>query len=311
MLTRRRRGLAAALLTLAGTCVSAAPAAHAEGDVSCVGVDALTNNCSAGTVVVTVTVGGQAVTTELSNVVGSTPVCQAAGVDGRLEEIPCTTSAGWWSSSRGCYVRASDPQPPLSDPVWQGHTDGVIYLCSVNPAGAPTTFWSADPPDGAPSVTQLAAQIVESLDLKAVGVGMAPTPTSVDPSSIGIVGFPNWLWVKTPSATTWGPAEGSRSSGAVTVDVTAKVQKVTWTMGDGSAPIVCTSPGTPYDASYGRASSPTCGYAGYQKQGTYTVSAVSHWVITYTSNVGVSGTMTMDLTASAAVTIGELQTTVN
>ncbi len=308
MLTLARRVLAGGLLAMAA--VGAAPmAVQAENPVSCIGVDALTNNCSSGTVSVAVTVDGQTVTTTLSDTAGAAPVCRAAGNNGSSVVVPCSTPDGWWAASRRCYVSIANPQPAFTDPLWQGHTDGSIYRCAPV-AGPPVWFWSATPPEGAPDVAQLAARVVQSLNLHGIGVGMAPTPTSVDAASIGIVGFPTWLWVATPTATTWGPASGSASAGGLTVSVTAKVQKVTWSMGDGSAPIVCATPGTPYTASYGRTPSPTCGYAGYQKQGTYTVSAVSHWLIAYTSNAGVSGTMTMDLTSSASLTVGELQTTV-
>ena len=44
----------------------------------------------------------------------------------------------------------------------------------------------------------------------------------------------------------------------------------------------------------------------YTRQGTYTVRATSHWVITW-SGIGESGTITMDLTQTAPVTIGEAQ----
>ena len=40
--------------------------------------------------------------------------------------------------------------------------------------------------------------------------------------------------------------------------------------------------------------------------GSYTVRATSHWVITW-SGIGQSGTITMDLTDSVPVTIGEAQ----
>ena len=117
--------------------------------------------------------------------------------------------------------------------------------------------------------------------------------------------------VKNPSTRTYGPAVGSASSGGVTVTVTAKVDRVTWTMGDGTAPIVCTTSGTPYAASYGAAPSPDCGHTpGYQKQGTYQVTADSHWTITYTSNVGIGGTLAMNLTRSSSITVGELQAAV-
>jgi len=44
----------------------------------------------------------------------------------------------------------------------------------------------------------------------------------------------------------------------------------------------------------------------YIRQGDYTVTATSQWVITW-SGIGQTGTITMDLTRSADLTIGEAQ----
>ena len=45
-------------------------------------------------------------------------------------EVPCSTKFGWWVQSRECYAKALSPQPPMSDPAWEGHTDGAIYECT-------------------------------------------------------------------------------------------------------------------------------------------------------------------------------------
>ncbi|MDN5798167.1 MAG: PKD domain-containing protein, partial [Intrasporangium sp.] len=89
-----------------------------------------------------------------------------------------------------------------------------------------------------------------------------------------------------------------------TVTATAKAQRVVWTMGDGST-ITCTGPGTPYADSYGKKSSPTCGHT-YTREGKYTVRATSFWVVTW-SGIGQSGTIPLNFTDTAAITMGEAQ----
>lgn len=298
-----RRILVAAVLLISLAATLAAPA-HAEASAACVGRDASVSGCSEANVSVEVGSDGSATSVSAKG----KPVCR---FDGKV--IPCSDGGASWSSGHGCYVKLSDPQPAKSEAVWQGHTDGAVYECRL-PDGVGgsrhlSEFWSATAPSNPQQVLELAARAVASLRLRAIPIGMAPTPTSIDPNSVGVVGLPNWMWVKNPAGNTWGPTSGSASDGALTVTVHAQAEQTTWTMGDGSAPIVCTSAGTPYAASYGRSESPTCGYKGYQKQGSYTVTAVTHWGIDYESNVGISGTLTLDLTSSAALTIAEQQTT--
>jgi len=128
-----------------------------------------------------------------------------------------------------------------------------------------------------------------------------PEPTA---GSVGLVGVPNWMWVSEPDEQTYGPITRSASAGGFTVTATARVQRVVWDMGDGQT-VVCTGPGTPYADRYGMASSPDCGHK-YTRQGRYTVQATSYWVITW-AGIGQAGTITMDLSQSAPLTIGEVQ----
>jgi len=306
-----RNWLIASALTALSLAAQPVPA-YADGSASssCLGILSANAGCASGSVTVAVSVDGQPGAVSLvSDGGGTAPVCTYRG-----QVLACEGPAGWWAADRGCYVRAKDVSP--SDPAFlllsHGQTTGQIYSCTLPPgvAGPPTDFWSATPlaaPDQA-SVVALAGRAVQSLGLRGVSVGMTPPVVATKPDSVGLIALPNWLWVQDPSAQTWGPASGTSTDGGLSVTVTAKVGKVTWDLGDDSAAIVCTVAGTPYDASFGASQSPDCGRdAGYAKAGTYPVTAVSHWVIAYTSNVGVTGTLTMDLTAASTVTIAEAQ----
>jgi len=213
---------------------------------------------------------------------------------------------GYWSNELSCYVAPSQTPFPPEHPLWFGHyPDGAIYGCH-NPFMVGTNyydFWSLAPPAGPaapPDPRVLADQAVATMQLKAINIGLVPEP---GPGSVGLVGMPNWMWVQGPTDSTWGPITRTASAAGYTVTATAKVAQVTWDMGDGQ--VVTCGAGTPYQDSFGRQSSPTCGHT-YTRQGSFTVRATSHWVITW-SGIGQTGTITMDLTQSAPVTIGEAQ----
>jgi hypothetical protein len=202
----------------------------------------------------------------------------------------------------------ANPQPPQSQAVWGGHTDGAIYVCDV-PAGRGGMFvvgylmqyWALAAPAAPPDPASLAQQAVASMQLQAVRVGIAPEARV---GSVGLVGMPNWMWVAAPDAQTVGPITRTASAGGWTVSATAKVASVSWDMGDGRV-VACAGPGTAYEASYGASSSPDCGHT-YTRQGDYTVRATSHWVVTW-SGIGQAGTIPLDLTQVTGVTIGEAQ----
>lgn len=294
----------------------AASASHAEAETSvssdCVGSISANAGCAFGSVTVAISVDGQqgAVTLVDDGSGNPVPVCRFKGA----EVVPCESSDGWWSAERNCYVRPSGLSP--SDPVWQdaagGQSGGDVYWCTLPPGilGPGVYFWSEAPPVVADqqSVMRVAAEAVQSLGLRGVTVGMTPPVAAASPESVGLVGLPNWLWVQNPDPQSWGPVSGTATDSGLTVTVTARAQRVTWSLGDDSAPVVCASPGTPWSADDGAAPSPDCGRAeGYQKAGVYPVTAVSHWTIAYSSNVGMAGSLSMDLTTATTVTIAEAQ----
>lgn len=223
-------------------------------------------------------------------------------------EVPCSDpTLGTWSNARACYVRQAAPQPPQTAAVWSGNTTGAIYECSGSAIWAgPGSyfFWSATAPGAVPDPRVLAQQAVTQMRLRAIAIGMAPEPTA---GSVGLVGLPIWLWVKSPDASTWGPNSKTASAGGYSVTATGRVTRVVWSMGDGQT-VACASPGTSYADSFGVAPPPDCGYR-YGKQGTYTVSATSYWTINW-AGIGQSGVINQTYTSSVVVTIGELQTVV-
>ena len=211
---------------------------------------------------------------------------------------------------RCTFAGLKNPQPEKNDPVWEGHTDGAIYACEVAPevrvgsiiAGFQIPFWAAAPPAlPPPDPRVLAQQAVDSMNLKAINIGIVPEDR---PGSIGIIGLPSWMWVEAPAENTMGPITRSASARGYTVTAVAKVTKIVWNMGDGRT-VTCTGPGTPYADSYGKQSSPTCGHT-YTRQGRYTVSATSYWTVEW-AGIGQTGTIPIDFTTTTNITMGESQ----
>lgn len=203
------------------------------------------------------------------------------------------------------------PQPAANDPVWRGHTDGVIVreLCrSVDFNGAPVgipgdPYWVGQAPAVDPAV--LARQLLARLQIRAIDIGMVPEEGS---DRLGAVGVPVWLWVDQPTPQTVGPLTASQTIAGVTVSLTATLASVDWDMGDGTV-VRCTGPdaaGTPYTDTDDLTPSPTCGHT-YTKQGNpYTITATAHWQVDWTA-AGQSGTIPLDLTSTTTRRIGELQ----
>ena len=223
------------------------------------------------------------------------------------KDVPCSSDDGWWSQSQQAYCKAASPQPPASDPVWGGRTEGQIYECNrpVNVGAIAAVIfqiWLAQPPAGAPPDPRvLAQQAIARMNLKAVSIGIVPEPL---PGRVGLVGMPVWMWDANPGPSTWGPMTKSAAAGGYTVTATAKVSRVVWSMGDGEV-TVCRTPGTPYQDSFGMQDSPDCGYT-YGRQGRYVVRATSYWTVDW-SGMGRSGSIPLSFVDSVRLTIGEAQ----
>ncbi|MGW6195217.1 hypothetical protein ACWF0M_03625 [Kribbella sp. NPDC055110] len=218
----------------------------------------------------------------------------------------CTSRLGNWSNSQQCYLRRLSPQPPKSDPSWQGHTDGAIWICVHEQGIRFVTRWIWLP--GRPDTV-----VVDPVTLVYEAIGemhLAPplVKTAPAPGQIGLVNMPVWLWV-TKSENTWGPIVRSASVPGLTVTVTAHVKAINWSMGDGTT-VRCEGPGTPYDKSVGVKASPTCGHR-YVKTSQklpsckYPVNAIAQWDITWQSSLGDSGQIAMTQQAATQLRIGQ------
>ncbi|MFI6688401.1 ATP-binding protein [Streptomyces sp. NPDC050485] len=245
------------------------------------------------------------------------------GGGGGSSEKTCATGATHWGvwpchidgvgtfvESQGCYVSLADPQPPKSDPVWQGQSTGAIYffvcLGETNGElpnghnGGGARWQPTNPLNTGPTAAELAQQAFDRMRLDAAQIGSAPPADAK-----GLVGLPVWLWTA-QSPQTWGPQSMTVSAGGLSVTVTATVRNIAWSMGDGST-VTCTKPGTPYQKSFGNADSPDCGHR-YTKVGEYTVTATSTWAVNWTATNGETGTIP-DATRNSSTTarVGELQ----
>lgn len=294
LITRIAAGLFVVLLMV----VAGGPSASAAGPVDC-GPDGQWDGATCRIKVSVETQGSGG--TALGSNSGGTPRSCAYGTF----PMPCSDpDLGYWSESRSCYVRLSAVQPPTSMPVWDGHTDGAIYDCSLPRSGGfgglVLMFWAATAPAG-PDPRVLAQTAIASMNLRPISIGVVPEDR---PGSVGLVGLPVWMWAANPDDRSWGPITRTASAGGSSVTATAKVQKVRWLMGDGGV-VVCTGPGTVYEDRFGKSMSPTCGYK-YTKQGVYTVRAETSWSVSW-SGMGQSGTIPLTLSGSTMLTIGELQ----
>lgn len=157
------------------------------------------------------------------------------------------------------------------------------------------------------SPEQAAQIVVAQMDLQAADIGIVPED---EPGRLGAVGAPVYMWT-TPGPTTFGPQVVTASAGGVRITATARVDRIVWSMGDGTS-VTCRTPGTVYQDAFGFKSSPDCGHrytrtsAGHP-DGAYAVSATSYWLVDWTGPGGSSGQIPLDLTASTAIRVGELQ----
>ncbi|WP_331752217.1 ATP-binding protein [Streptomyces sp. NBC_00829] len=224
-------------------------------------------------------------------------------------EIDCLPG---YNPADRCFYELMAPQPP-SGP---GHPDmngadtsgpGAFYLrdCIVNDVGG--IVWLTQPPATVlPDPEVLARQARDKMTLLGAAIGSAPGPDQP-----GLVGMPVWLW-NHKSDTTWGPNSATAAVPGLSVTATARVTKITYSMGDGGS-VTCTTAGTPYKQSYGNKSSPDCGHrytkvSAGQPGGKFTITATSSWEVTWQASNGASGTLPDEIrTSTTTARVGELQ----
>src|SRR6476661_1259444 len=229
-----------------------------------------------------------------------------------------------------CVWKALPSQPAAGNTLWEGNdpASGTVEYTNCLSAGgtqvAPFRFVAnaaapgaapAPPPPPDPAV--LAQQAFQQIPIPKPDIHLGPNPDLV------AVNIPVWLWVSRAQV-----APVTVTAGTVTVTATPALTSVSWSMGEpadpdggaGSVPaVVCSGEGMYTAAPEVVAPTviPACGYS-YQWRslksrtggtGTWPVSASATWVITWTSNVGESGTITAPPANSVTnLQVGEWQT---
>lgn len=248
---------------------------------------------------------------------GGPVVCRDGG-----QELACSSASQnypgtrvSWSNGRQCYVGLLPNQPLTGDPAWGGHTNGAIYYCEA-PGGVgrtfvdriTSTFWSAAPPAALPpNPADVARRGALAMDVRAADIGIVPDD---DPTALGAVGAPVWMWTA-PGPHTFGPLAETRTEQGITVALNAGVERIVWDMDDGST-VTCRTAGTVYEDRYGFDSSPDCGHrytrtSAYKPGGAFRVTATSYWVVDWTGPGGTAGRIPINLTDGTAIRVGELQ----
>lgn len=223
--------------------------------------------------------------------------------------VPCSSSAGSWSNALQCYVRRLDPQPAPGDPVWQGRTEGAVYLCTTALAPSTRRVWLATPPVGV-SPEQLALQALASVQLPKPVVRRSPSQANADNGTpYTWVNLWTWWWT-TP--VTWRPLVATARAGAQWATVTVRPRSMILDPGDGSAPLTCPGPGrawTEADAD----SAPDAGacahkYTRVTRSGPLTASLAVSWSVTWTGSGGTGGVLPqMQTQTSTSFVVQQIQ----
>lgn len=164
--------------------------------------------------------------------------------------LPCQGPDGsFWSAACGSYAVVLNPQPPLSDSVWSGHTTGVILGCIPLAGGG--LVWVPQSPLGPPPALLLAQRAASQLRPPTLGASSNAGAGAVATTYVGI---PTWLWLQGAWAAVASPPAAVAGE---SVTATATPTSVTWSMGDGHS-TTCNGPGAPYSSA--DPSNPPCGY---------------------------------------------------
>lgn len=126
-------------------------------------------------------------------------------------------------------------------------------LCPAPPPGSPGT---PPPAGGPPSPAALAQQAVQQLRLPVPTPDHSPDLKLSDGRAATLVGEHTWFWTNPGD---WHPYRSRVQAGPVWAEVTAMPVRLSMQPGNGTPPVSCAGPGTPYQRTFGlHAASPDC-----------------------------------------------------
>lgn len=211
--------------------------------------------------------------------------------------LPCSGPLGNWSDDYQCYLKLYDGEPTDVREARHFHCFTPPYAGGIDQFMV-TMIYNGPVVDP----EKVARDVVVSLQLHAIHMGMAPHADST-----GLVQLPVWMWAANPDSRTWGPASRAKTVQGLTVSVTATVDSVDWSMGDGTT--VNCGVGTARPAGGGVSASPDCGHtytttSASKAGGLFTVIATSHWTINWVAGAQ-HGTFPFELSDTAQLGIIE------
>ena len=257
------------------------------------------------------------------------PVGQSvSGGAGAAEKSNSTGDVTSPADPGACVWKSLPSQPATGSTLWEGNDPAsgtVEYTNCLSVGGslvAPYRFVANAAPGAAPVAPPppdpavLAQQAFQQISIPKPDIHVGPNPDLV------AVNIPVSLWVSQPQV-----PPVTVTAGGVSVTATPSLTSVSWSMGEpanpdsggATAPVVCSGERmyTPAPEVVAPEVIPACGYS-YQWRslksrtggaGTWPVSASATWVITWTSNVGQSGTITAPPANSVTnLQVGEWQT---
>ena len=214
---------------------------------------------------------------------------------------------------------ADSPPPPIvwtnrlgvpgSDaPTWcrgwqfAGVTQQVCLLPEAQ-ATTPSSSPSPSASSSAPTI-DVAAWAVYAASTLRLPYGtpvIGPDPHHNDWDMLA-VGLPVWFWTNDQAS-----VDATVTMNGIPIQLTADRTRTTFDLGDGTTLVCDTTTPRPADADPMQ-SSPTCGHT-YQRVGTYTVEATTWWSVRW-SALGQSGRLSVPVTATAPLQIGELKSVI-
>ena len=237
--------------------------------------------------------------------------------------IPCQQGQAWWVQNMQCYAEEDAEQPPKDSPLWNGHTDGAIYLCTFYtgdrtfPGTNGLSFWSATAPAGPAAVDPavLAQQALRTLTVPAPTTGRYPAGTMQDGQPFTVVNAYTWFWTDPGS---FQALTARADAGGVWAQVTVTPTALSFTPGDGGAAVSCAGPGVAWERSDGvwSPSPDGCDYryphsSIHQPDQQVTATYGIHWSVTWTSSTGERGTLPPLMTTSdASFAVAEVEAVV-
>lgn len=180
---------------------------------------------------------------------------------------------------------------------------------ACKPAAPGATVVPAGQQPARPRVTvaQVRQRAVDQIKLTKPDLRASPCLANAA-NCTGTVGVPVWLWIGEGAGGL--PSEtASATAGTFTINATAKVNKVKWSLGDGQS-TTCSGTGTVFNADEHGWSAPDCGFkTGWKNAGTYTLTASYVWEISW--NGDQTGSATQTMTSTQQINVREIQTVVS